>query len=200
MDAIVMNRKFSWYFDARMRVQFAGAFALMGFAAAIHAGTEEDVAAVIDAYRIYEESGDMIAQGRLMTDDRAMMYVGGVLTGDNRRLMREQQKAQDEYEAMFPGVVYRIEIRDLKIQTWNDATALATFHWHPERVIPLDLPAATARQLGPPKTSVIMALVLVRQENGWKIAFTSFVPPEDRDPPSGAREATVSPSGFTVLE
>lgn len=81
----------------------------------MHAGAEEDIAAVIDAYRIHEESGDMIAQGRLMTDDRAMMYVGGLLTGDNRQLMREQQQAQGEFQARFPGVRYRIEIRDLKI-------------------------------------------------------------------------------------
>jgi hypothetical protein len=162
-----------------MRARVAGAVALASFAAAIHAGTVEDVAAVIEAYRKYEESGDMIAQGRLMTDDRAMMYVGGLLTGDNRRLMQEQQKSQDEFEARFPGVRYQIEIRDLKIQIWNDATALATAYWHPTRVIPTSLPAESARQLGPAKTPLIVAQVLVKQEDGWKIAFTSFVPPED---------------------
>ncbi len=164
---------------APWRARVAGVFALASFTAAIHAGTEEDVAAVIDAYRLHEESGDMIAQGRLMTDDRAMLYVGGLLTGDNRSLMQEQQKAQDEFESRFPGVRYRIEIRDLKIQHWNDATALATGYWFPTRIVPASLPAETAGQLGPAKTPLIVALVLVKQEEGWKIAFTSFVPPED---------------------
>ena len=164
---------------APWRVRVAGFFVITAFTPAIHAGSQEDVAAVIDAYRRYEEAGDMVAQGRLMTDDRAMMYVGGLLTGDNRGRMQEQQKAQDEFQAAFPGVSYRIEIRDLKIQLWNDATALATAHWYPTRIVPASLPAETARQLGPAKTPLIVAQVLVKQADGWKIAFTSFVPPED---------------------
>jgi ketosteroid isomerase-like protein len=162
-----------------LRARVAGALSLAVLAAAAHAGTEEDVAAVIDAYRTYEESGDMIAQARLMTDDRAMMFVGGLLTGDNRKLMQEQQRDQDEFQARFPGVTYRIEIRDLQIRQLSDAAALATGYWYPTRVVPASLPAEAVRQLGPAKTPSIVAHVLVKQADGWKIAFTAFVPEKD---------------------
>lgn len=146
------------------------------------AGDHEDVMAVIDRYVEFEESGNMLAQGDLMTDDRAMVYVGGRLTGDNRKVMREQQDYQDKFATEFPGVHYQIEIKDMRLQTWGGATALATFDWYPTRVVPATLPAAQAAKLEPAKTPLIVAMVLVKQAGAWKIAFTTFVPQQEPGP------------------
>ena len=80
-----------------------------------------------------------------------------------------------------PGAPWRARFAGFFVLAalWNDATALATARWYPTRIVPASLPAETARQLGPAKTPLIVAQVLVKQEDGWKIAFTSFVPPED---------------------
>ena len=56
----------------------------------------------------------MIAQGGLMTDDRSMVYVGGRITGDNRKSMREQQDYEDAHKKKFPGVHYEVEIKNAR--------------------------------------------------------------------------------------
>lgn len=157
-----------------------GLLALLSIGAAglARAGDREDIMAVIGKYIEHEESGNMLAQGDLMTDDRSMVYVGGRLTGDNRKLMREQQDDQDKSAAQFPGVRYEVEIRDVRLQTYNGDSALATMEWFPTRVVPPSLPAETAAKLGPAKTPLIVAVMLVKQAGAWKIAFTTFVPRE----------------------
>jgi hypothetical protein len=144
-----------------------------------HAGDREDILSVLDEYIAHGESADFIAQGELMTDDRAMMYVGGRLNGDNRKVMREQQDYQDRFAAEFPGVRYDIEIRDLEWQTYNGDSAILTFDWFPTRVVPPSLPAEKAAKLGPTKTPMIVAAVFVKQAGAWKIAFTAFVPRDE---------------------
>jgi hypothetical protein len=142
------------------------------------AGDKEDVMAVIGRYIQYEESGDMVAQGSLMTDDRSMVYVGGRLTGDNRKVMQEQQAYEDEHEKKFPGVHYKVEIKDVHMQFYNGDAALVTMDWFPTRVVPASLPAEKAKALEPAKTPLIVALMLVKQAGAWKIAFSTFVPRE----------------------
>ncbi len=155
------------------------AFGMLGAAMLARAGDREDVMAVIDKYVETEEAGRMIEQGRLMTDDRSMVYVGGRLTGDNRKSMREQQQSEDEHQKRFPGVHYSIEIKDVRMQLYNGDTALVTMDWYPTRVVPASLPPARAKELEPAKTPLIVALLLVKQAGEWKIAFSTFVPREE---------------------
>lgn len=143
------------------------------------AGDREDVLKVLDQYIQHEQTGNMIAQGKLMTDDRAMVYVGGRLTGDNRKVMQEQQQDEDKHAKEFPGVHYKITTKDVRVQTWNGTTALATMDWYPTRVVPASLPAEKVKALEPAKTPMIVALVFVKQQGVWKIAFSTFVPREE---------------------
>ena len=143
-----------------------------------HAGDREDVMAVIDRYIATEESGNMIEQGKLMTDDRSMVYVGGRLTGDNRKVMQEQQDYEDKHAKEFPGVHYEVEIKDVQLQFYNGDTAVATFDWFPTRVVPASLPAEKVKALESAKEPLIVATVLVKQAGAWKIAFSTFVPRE----------------------
>ena len=159
---------------ALRRVPFLmlAAFGLSGIACA---GDREDVMAVIQKYIQYEEAGDMIAQGGIMTNDRSMVYVGGRLTGDNRKLMQEQQQEEDAHQKKFPGVRYEVEIKDVQMQIYNHDSALATMEWIPTRVVPAALPPETVKQLGPAKTPLIVALMLVKEAGAWKIASSTFV-------------------------
>ncbi len=147
----------------------------LGFAGLAHAGDREDIAAVIEKYRVLEEKGEFIEQGKLMTDDRVMMYPGGRKTGDNRQDMREQQAFIDRFNAEFPGVHYQVEIRNMEIRSWGDS-AMVTLEWFPTRVVPASLPKEKAAKLGTPKPPVIAAVMLVKLQGAWKIAFTAFVP------------------------
>ena len=142
------------------------------------AGDREDVLAVIEKYSQYEEAGDMIAQGGLMTDDRSMVYVGGRITGDNHKSMREQQDYEDAHKKKFPGVHYEVELKNTVVQLYNGDAALATFDWYPTRVVPASLPPEKVKELEPAKTPLIVALLLVKQAGAWKIAFSTFVPRE----------------------
>lgn len=150
--------------------------------AAASAGDNEAIMAVLHQYIAYEESGNMIEQGKLMTDDRSMVYVGGRLTGDNRKLMQEQQAEEDQHAKAFPGVHYRIEIKDVRIQTYNADAALVTLDWYPTRVVPPALSAETVKKLEAAKSPLIVALMLIKQQDAWKIAFSTFVP---REKPKG---------------
>ncbi len=141
-----------------------------------HAGDREEVLAVIDQYMEYEQAGHMLAQGGLMTDHRAMVYAGGRLTGETGKLMQEQQEEQDKFAAEFPGVRYKIELRDVRLEIWNGDSALVTFDSFPTRIVPPSLPAEKVAKLGPAKTPLIVAAMLVKQAGTWKIALTTFVP------------------------
>ena len=123
------------------RVVMLAALCLSGAASA---GDREDVMAVIEKYVQYEEAGDMLSQGKLMTNDRSMVYVGGRLTGDNRKLMEEQQQEEDQHKKDFPGVHYKVAIKNLQMQLYNGDSALVIVDWYPTRVVPASLPPETA--------------------------------------------------------
>jgi len=142
------------------------------------AGDREDVMAVIGKYIQYEEAGDMISQGKLMTNDRSMLYVGGRLTGDNRKLMQEQQQGEDQHKKDFPGVHYKVTIKDVQMQLYNGDSALVIVDWYPTRVVPASLPPETVKKLEPAKTPLIVGLMLVKQQGVWKIASSTFVAKE----------------------
>ena len=156
------------------------ALVIVGTSGLARAGDREDVMAVIEKYCQYEESGDMIAQGGLMTDDRSMVYVGGRVTGNNHQAMQEQQDYEDAHKKKFPGVHYEIEIKNEVVQLYNGDAALVTLEWYPTRVVPASLPPEKVKALEPAKTPLIVALLLVKQGTAWKIASSTFVP---RDKP-----------------
>jgi hypothetical protein len=161
---------------------FTGLFAavlLLGAGPAF-AGDREDVIARINEYMAYEESGDLVAQGGLMLDERSMVYPGGRTQGNNREGMAQQQAAQDAFAAEFPGVRYTFELRDVQAQVWNADSALAIFESVPTRIVPPSLPADKVAKLGTPKIPLIVAVMLVKQQGAWKIAHTTFVP-RDKD-------------------
>lgn len=141
-----------------------------------HAGDREDVLACINRYMEYEKSGNLIAQGELMLDERTMVYPGGRAGGDNRKGMQQQQAEQDEFAAEFPGVRYEFELRDVQVQVWNADSALVTFDSLPTRIVPPSLPPEKSAKLGPSKIPLIVAAMLVKQQGAWKIAHTTFVP------------------------
>ena len=143
---------------------------------AAHAGDHDDVLASIARYMEYEKSGDMIAQGGLMLNERSIVYPGGRVHGDNRREMERQQAEQDQFAAEFRGVHYEFELRDLEVQIWNADSALVTFESFPTRIVPASLPPDRVARLGPPKVPLIVAMLLVKQQGEWKIAHTTFVP------------------------
>lgn len=160
------------------RLGFAapGVLAFLLGASHAHAGDREDVLARISEYMACEESGDLIAQGRLMLDGRSMVYPGGRAHGDNRERMRQQQADQDAFAAEYPGVRYAFELRDIQAQVWNGDSALVTFASLPTRVVPASLPRDKVARLGPSKIPLIVAVMLVKQQGDWKIAHTTFVP------------------------
>lgn len=141
-----------------------------------HAGDREDVLACIDQYMAHEQSGNMIAQGELMLDERTIVYAGGRARGDNHKGMKQQQADHDKFTAEFPGVRHEFELRDVQVQIWNADSAMVTFESIPTRVVPPSLPAEKVAKLGSPKFPLIVAAMLVKQQGSWKIAHTTFVP------------------------
>ncbi|MBL8257372.1 MAG: hypothetical protein JNJ62_12285 [Pseudoxanthomonas mexicana] len=156
------------------------ALALFLGAGSAHAGDREDVLARITEYMAYEESGNLVAQGELMLDERSMVYPGGRSQGNNREGMAQQQAAQDAFAAEFPGVHYAFELRDVEVQVWNADSALAMFETVPTRIVPPSLPPEKVAKLGAPKIPLIVAVMLVKHQGAWKIAHTTFVP-RDKD-------------------
>lgn len=142
------------------------------------AGDREDVLARINEYMAYEQSGNLIAQGALMLDERSMVYPGGRTHGNNREGMQRQQADQDAFAAKFPGVHYTFELRDVDVKVWNADSALVTFDSIPTRIVPASLPPDDVAKLGPSKVPLIVAAMLVKQQGVWKIAHTTFVPRE----------------------
>ncbi|PZQ33022.1 MAG: hypothetical protein DI562_02385 [Stenotrophomonas acidaminiphila] len=162
------------------RLVAQGAMLLLLVAGHAQAGDREDVLARINEYMAYEQSGDMVAQGRLMLDKRSMVYPGGRAHGNNREGMQRQQADQDAFAAEFPGVRYEFELRDVDAQVWNGDSALVTFSSFPTRVVPASLPPDKVARLGKAKIPLIVAVMLVKQQGDWKIAHTTFVP-HDKD-------------------
>lgn len=155
-----------------------GLCALLLFSASgsAHAGDREDILASIHQYMAYEKSGNLIAQGGLMVDERSIVYPGGRVQGDNRKGMQSQQADQDRFAAEFPGVHHEFELRDIHVQIWNADSAMVTFDSLPTRIVPPSLPPGKAAKLGEPKIPLIVAVMLVKQQGTWKIAHTTFVP------------------------
>lgn len=155
-----------------------GLYVLVLFSASgsAYAGDREDVLATINRYMAYEKSGDLIAQGELMLDERTMVYPGGRAGGDNRKGMERQQAEQDAFAAEFPGVRYEFELRDVQVRVWNADSALVAFDSLPTRIVPPSLPPEKTEKLGSPKVPLIVAVMLVKQKGTWKIAHTTFVP------------------------
>ena len=157
---------------------FLGLYALVLFSASgsAYAGDREDILASIDQYMAYEKSGNLIAQGELMVDERSIVYPGGRVQGNNRKGMEKQQADQDKFTADFPGVHHEFELRDVQVQIWNADSAMVTFNSLPTRIVPPSLPPEKAAKLGAPKTPLIVAVMLVKLQGAWKIAHTTFVP------------------------
>lgn len=152
------------------------ALVLLSAGGTAYAGDREDILSSIDRYMEYEKSGNLIAQGELMLDERSMVYPGGRAGGDNRKGMAQQQADQDAFAAEFPGVRYEFELRDVQVRVWNADSALVTFDSLPTRIVPPSLPPEKTEKLGSPKIPLIVAVMLVKQKGTWKIAHTTFVP------------------------
>lgn len=149
---------------------------LFSVSGSAYAGDREDVLAAINQYMAYEKSGNLIAQGELMVDERSIVYPGGRVQGDNRKGMERQQADQDKFTAEFPGVHHEFELRDVQVQIWNADSAMVTFDSLPTRIVPPSLPPEKVAKLGSPKIPLIVAVILVKQQGAWKIAHTTFVP------------------------
>ena len=157
---------------------FLSLYALVLFSASgsAYAGDRQDILASINQYMAYETSGNLIAQGELMVDERSIVYPGGRVQGNNRKGMEQQQADQDKFAAEFPGVRYEFELRDVQVQAWNADSAMVTFDSLPTRIVPPSLPPEKVAKLDSPKIPLIVAVMLVKQEGTWKISHTTFVP------------------------
>lgn len=157
---------------------FLGRYALVLLSASgsAYAGDREDILASINQYMTYETSGNLVAQGELMVDERSIVYPGGRVQGNNRKGMEQQQADQDKFTAEFPGVHHEFELRDVQVQIWNADSAMVTFDSLPTRIVPPSLPPEKVAKLGSPKIPLIVAVLLVKQLGTWKISHTTFVP------------------------
>jgi len=157
---------------------FLGRYALVLLSASgsAYAGDREDILSSINQYMTYETSGNLVAQGELMVDERSIVYPGGRVQGNNRKGMEQQQADQDKFTAEFPGVHHEFELRDVQVQIWNADSAMVTFDSLPTRIVPPSLPPEKVAKLGSPKIPLIVAVMLVKQLGTWKISHTTFVP------------------------
>lgn len=157
---------------------FLGLYALVLLSASgsAYAGDREDILASINQYMAYETSGNLVAQGELMVDERSIVYPGGRVQGNNRKGMEQQQADQDKFTAEFPGVRHEFELRDVQVRIWNADSAMAMFDSLPTRIVPPSLSPEKVAKLGSPKIPLIVAVMLVKQQGTWKISHTTFVP------------------------
>jgi hypothetical protein len=157
---------------------FLGRYALVLLSASgsAYAGDREDILASINQYMTYETSGNLVAQGELMVDERSIVYPGGRVQGNNRKGMEQQQADQDKFTTEFPGVHHEFKLRDVQVQIWNADSAMVTFDSLPTRIVPPSLPPEKVAKLGSPKITLIVAVMLVKQLGAWKISHTTFVP------------------------
>lgn len=129
---------------------------------------EQEIEALVMEFTRYEDSGDMMAQSRLIAPDRWWHGIGGRRT-DNALWMKVQQEGFEASQKRYPGVRYMREVRDLRIRMVAPTVAVSSFVWFVNRVIPPDLPADKVQALGLVAVPLSNSLVWVRQADGWKI-------------------------------
>lgn len=137
---------------------------------------EKAIHSVIDKYCQTEAAGDMVAQAKLMSDDRVWIGTGGGRITDQKKNMEFQQMRWDETSKFVPGIKWNFDARDRIIKTYsNGSTAVASFYWYPGYVLPASTPMDKAKVMGKNKPSVI-TLVLEKKGTDWIIVHTHTSP------------------------
>lgn len=137
-----------------------------------HAREEDDVAAVVHRYGEYAQSGDMIAQGRLMLADRVGVWDDVVHLEDTRQEMARQQAAMDKYFARNPGVKFKVDIDDLHVRVW-EGTAVATFYMRTSLIKPGSPSIPGGAEPVNKSVAKLICQTLVKRDGAWKIAATA---------------------------
>ena len=150
-------------------------FFIAGLSIAQEKGDAEAVNKVLDKYLETEVARDMVAQSKLMTDDRVWIAdIEGRRT--NQRLnMQLQQAYMDEEKKLVPGIRYFIEDRDRIIKFYGNV-AIVSYYRYTNIVLPASTPADIAKNYSAPVPPYALTLVLVQDRGEWKIAHTHVSP------------------------
>lgn len=145
----------------------------IGLAGVAQADDRADIAAVVEKYGMYQESGDLVAQSRLMMDDRVGLWDGILRSRPALEELQQQMRKTQAFNAHYPGLGLRVVITGLDIRLWGD-TAVATFQMHTSRVLPAGLPAADRDKLSIPVPVKLFVHTLTKHGGAWRIAATAM--------------------------
>lgn len=139
-------------------------------------GDLDAIHALLREYRATQDSGDLLAQGRLMTPDRVWIGPNGERRTDNAENMRVQQAEADVQKQEVPGLRRFTMDRDVLIRFHGEGRVAVASFYRTAVVVP---PPGTPQQLrerygGYRETGT---LVLEKQAAGWKIVHTQWTSP-----------------------
>ena len=125
----------------------------------------DDVQALLDAY--IETESDLMAQTRLMSDDRIFINGSGRMT-DNETNMKGQMHTDNRRQQMDPGALYYATREDQIVRVYGDA-AVASFRRN------LNFrPSAEGMRNGMSNntTRQLVTVVMAKVNGDWKIVHT----------------------------
>lgn len=149
---------------------------VLALTAPVSGQTDADRAAIHDLLHRYaqlEDAGDIETQARLMTQDR--VYIGVFNIGrrlDQTQNTAIQQATMDLNRELYPGMRIFTEVKAPHVHFVAEDVAVASFQWVRNFIPTAELVNSGVDLPDSPTPPVWFSQVLVREDDGWKIAHT----------------------------
>ena len=140
----------------------------------VFADDQEDILTVIKEYSTHQATGDIAKQKEMMTADRTFVTGGRRLT-DQVLNMQGQQAAQDRNRKRDPGAQVFVHAVDPIVKVYGDA-ASASFYWHINTIWSAEFLDRAQGNPPPGWGSLVVTMVLAKENGVWKIAHTHLSP------------------------
>ena len=149
------------------------------------AQSQSDVDAVhqvLDSYTELEESMDMLAQARLMSEDRVWIGAGaGRVTNQAKNMQIQAAQFDRDQQAALQGLKLFVDDRDRLVRFYGGGrVAVASFYRYMTYILPSDAPPELSEALAETQPTMF-TLVLEKRDGEWMIVHThvsNLIPPE----------------------
>ena len=157
------------------------------FLLSISFASEKELDAInklIDNYARIEDSGRLIDQAKMMSEDRIWIGANGAGRITNQAYnMNMQQSQADVMHNTFKGIEWFTDTRDRLIKIFGDGQfAVASFYWYRTFILPSNLDVEKRNMMQKQPDPAAITLVLEKRSGSWKIVHThssSLVKRED---------------------
>lgn len=145
------------------------------FSVSFASDTELDaINKLIDNYARTEDSGRLIDQAKMMSEDRIWIGANGAgRITDQAYNMNMQQSQADAMLNTFKGIEWFTDTRDRLIKIFGDGQfAVASFYWYRTFILPSSLDAKKRNMMQKQPDPAAITLVLEKRSGSWKIVHT----------------------------